>query len=242
MTKIQQPADPRQWQPVIYSLLAYFLSAFLIDMATIFMDAAQNQQISQEQIQQQLTSPQQLLFVVVVQLFFLDLVRRRCRWTWTDVGFNRFSKRQWELLWQIPLYLATIYTLKQLLEGKMRAWSPEASIVMRGMEPVYKSPVDLLLALATILPLEIMLRGFVQNFVRARWGSLAAVLATPLAIGLVLLLTALSMPTNQRPPLVLLWPIFISLAALNLLQERHRNLWVLVLVQVIGVLIAVAIN
>ncbi len=237
-----KPADPRQWQPVIYSLLAHYLPSFLISMATLFMVVAQSQQITEEQIQQQLANPWLLLFVVVVQLFFLDLVRRRCRWTWTDVGFNRFSQRQWELLWQIPLYLAAIYTLSQLLEGKMHAWSPEASIVMQEMEPVYKSPVGLLLALATILPLEITLRGFVQNFVRARWGSLAAVLAPPLAIGLVLLLILLNVPANLRPPLVLLWPIFISLAALNLLQERHRNLWVLVLVQAINALITVAIN
>ena len=165
MRKILKPADPRQWRPVIYSLLAYFLSDFLIGLVPVFMVLAQNPHITPEQ------SPQQLLFVVVAQLFFLDLVRRRCRWTWADVGFNRFSKRQWELLWQIPLYLATLYTLKQLLEWKMRTWFA-GRIAMQGMEPVDKSPVGLLLALATILPLEIMLRGFVQNFVRACWGSL----------------------------------------------------------------------
>lgn len=158
------------------------------------------------------------------------------------MGFNRFSQRQWELLWQIPLYLAAIYTLSQLLEGKVRAWSAENRMPMQAVEPVDKSPASLLLAFATILPLEIMLRGFVQNFVRARWGSLAAVLAPPLAICLMLLLILLNVPVDQRPPLVLLWPIFISLAALNLLQERHRNLWVLVLVEAIDVLIAVAIN
>lgn len=38
-----KPADPCQWQPMIYSLLAHYLPSFLISMATLFMVVAQSQ-------------------------------------------------------------------------------------------------------------------------------------------------------------------------------------------------------
>lgn len=242
MEKILEPADPRRWRPLIYSLLAYFLPAFFLNLLAVMVFVwSHGEPIDQEQLTRWLGSPLLILLLVVLQLICLDRVRRAFNWSWTDVGFNRFTKRQWELLWQIPLYLATLHTLNQLLEGRLQGWLMRNGGI-RVLGPADNSLLGLLQLLATILPLEITLRGFVQNFCRARWGALGAVLVPALTITLLVLLMVLqALPPGQRPPLVMVTGLLVPLIAINLLQERHRNLWVPALVSAVNGLINLAL-
>ena len=229
MRKILKPAEPRQWRPVIYSLLALvlpFLLLLIVAVAIAVISPALKD--SMEKI---ITNYWALLALCFLQLLALDSVRRRCRWTWADVGFKRFGPRQRELLWQIPLYLAVIYGVGQLTSRELPAelTGPEAKkMVVHFM--VYVLPF--------ILPLTIFCYGFFQNFLRARWGSAVAVLTLPL------LYLAFSLKQydqlSSADLLISALVVFIGNLCITLLQERQRNLWAPLLAMLANTLLTIA--
>lgn len=159
MIKIQQPADPRQWRPMIYSLLALvlpFLLLLIVAVAIAVINPAHK-----DEVEKLITNNWTLITLAALQLLALDSVRRRCRWTWADVGFKRFGPRQRELLWQIPLYLAVIYGVGQLTSR----WLPAE---LNGPEAKKMAAYFTLYVLPFILPMVIFCYGFFQNFLRAR--------------------------------------------------------------------------
>ena len=224
------PAEPRQWRPVIYSLLALvlpFLLLLIVAVAIAVISPALKD--SMEKI---ITNYWALLALCFLQLLALDSVRRRCRWTWADVGFKRFGPRQRELLWQIPLYLAVIYGVGQLTSRELPAafFSPEV------MKKAALTKGYLLLFLPAI---TIFCYGFFQNFLRARWGAVVAVLTLPL-LDLALSLKQFA-PLALDIRLLLALEVFIGALCMTLLQERQRNLWAPLLALFINTLLSMLI-
>ena len=224
------PAHPRQWRPLIFSLLALvvpFLLFLIVALVIVSIDPTLGNVVLKI-----FSNYGALAVLAVLQLLALNAVRRRCRWTWADVGFQRFGPRQRELLWQIPLYLAVIYGVGQLTSRGLPAafFSPEV------MKKAALTKGYLLLFLPAI---TIFCYGFFQNFLRARWGAVVAVLTLPLLDLALSLKQFAPLALAIRLPLAL--EVFVGALCLTLLQERQRNLWAPLLALFINTLLSMAI-
>ena len=151
------------------------------------------------------------------QLLFLDWARRLCGWRWAEVGFNRFRLRPRELGRHLLIYLLVAIGLAYLFTGL-------PAMVSRSLPEL----LHLFLLAVAALNMEILMRGFVQGFCRARWRRGPTVLVPALLACAPLLLHQLRIwPIwlNLHDVLTLL-VIFVQSLGLGLLQERYRNLWV----------------
>mgnify|MGYP000895823254 CR=1 FL=1 len=135
------------------------------------------------------------------------------------MGFHRLSRRQWELLWQLPLLLALLLGLNQLL-GYLEL---KPVVQLKYLHP-QMPPAMLAIAFGglflQLLAQEIVFRGFLQNFARARWGRWLAVPLVAL-LDMILLSALFDLPPF---PAYLLMGFAVS-CGLSLMQERQRNLW-----------------
>ena len=71
---------------MIYSLLALVLPFLLLLIIAVAVISPANK----DEVEKTITNNWTLITLAALQLLALDSVRRRCRWTWADVGFNRF--------------------------------------------------------------------------------------------------------------------------------------------------------
>ena len=232
MTPTPQPADPRRWRPLIFSLLAWLLPFFLLNIAIAAVVMRTEKYFNYyEKLMVALGDWRSVLAITVLQLLALDWLRRRSGWRWVDVGFGAFSRRSSELLWQIPVYLGVLLALNQLL------FSPE-EIRMLAPGRLWLLPRSLPADLIDIPPLLILFCGFVQNFCRARWGSRAAVVLPITTLWLLLLAFYFSSPALPLRILAqLLLPVWVGGLGLALLQERHRTLCVPMLARALNTLL-----
>ncbi len=226
----QTPADPRQWRPLIFSLLA-LVGPFLLFLIVALVIAS-GDPTPRNMVLKIFSNYGALAVLAVLQLLALNAVRSSSGWSWADVGFKRFGPRQRELLWQIPLYLAVIYGVGQLTSRELPAvfFSPEV------MKKAALTKRYLLLFLPAI---TIFCYGFFQNFLRARWGAVVAILTLPLLHFALSLKQFAPLALDIRLPLAL--EVFIGTLCMTLLQERQRNLWAPLLALFINTLLNMAI-
>ncbi len=115
-------------------------------------------------------------------------------------------------------------------------WLPAVFFSPEVMKQAARTKSYLLLFLPAI---TIFCYGFFQNFLRARWGAVVAVLTLPLLDLALSLKQFAPLALAIRLPLAL--EVFVGALCLTLLQERQRNLWAPLLALFINTLLSMAI-
>ena len=85
------PADPRQWRPLIFSLLALVVP-FLLFLIVVLVIAS-GDPTPGNMVLKIFSNYGALAVLAVLQLLALNAVRRSSGWSWADVGFKRFGPR-----------------------------------------------------------------------------------------------------------------------------------------------------
>ena len=226
----QTPAHPRQWRPLIFSLLALIVPFLLFIIVTVVI--ASGDPTPGNRVLKIFSNYGALAVLAVLQLLALNAVRRSSGWSWAEVGFRSSSPHQRELLWQIPLYLAINYGIDRLIAQ----WLPAVFFSPEVMKKAALTKRYLLLFLPAI---TIFCYGFFQNFLRARWGAVVAILTLPLLHFALSLKQFAPLALDIR--LLLALEVFIGTLCMTLLQERQRNLWAPLLALFINTLLNMAI-
>lgn len=146
------------------------------------------------------------------------LIARRYGVPPESLGLVRPGRRLLHLLWQIPGVIIVLLVVQGVAFAVMAGTSPSPR--SSGLDPLLASagPATTIvgfLGIAVLTPLweETVFRGMIFGTVRARWGTVAAVL-----------LSAAIFAAGHGIPILLPYMIALGLA-LGLLRAFHRNLW-----------------